>query len=233
MVFPVARSSDIFIVDDDASVRDSLALVVNSAGYNATTFADGEEFLGAARATAPACIILDLHMPGRSGVALLKELNAQNYPAPIFIVSGDDNIGCVVEAIKNGAFDYIVKPFDGRSIVARLSTAMATFGKHNGNGARNGELRDCPACNSLTARESEVLVQIASGASNKETGRRLGVSHRTIEVHRAHIMQKLGARNATDLMRIVLGGFAKRGDRVLTSSTKLVPGMSEFNQSRR
>jgi len=212
---------DIFIVDDDVSVREALSITLNSAGYRATAFADGDAFLAATSMNTPACIILDLHLPGRSGVALLKELDARLYPAPIFIISGDDNIGFVVDAIKQGAFDYIAKPFAGSSIVGRVSTAIATFAKRNTNRARNGELDGFLSRHPLTARESEVLVQIASGAPNKEAGRRLGISPRTIEVHRAHIMQKFGARNATDLMRIVFGGSNRLVDLSSTPSSNL------------
>jgi FixJ family two-component response regulator len=192
---------EVLIVDDDAAARDALSLVVNSAGYRVSTFVDAEEFLGVARTKTPSCVIVDLHMPGRSGVALLKELNARAYPAPIFIISGDGNIDLVVEAIKCGAFDYIMKPFDGGSIVSRIEAAIITFAKRTANGKRH----DFAAGRLLTARESEVLAQIASGASNKEAGRRLRISPRTIEAHRARIMEKSGARNTADLMRIVFG----------------------------
>jgi FixJ family two-component response regulator len=197
----VRPGGEILIVDDDAAARNALSLVVNSAGYSASTFVDAEEFLVVARAKAPSCVIIDLHMPGRSGVALLRELNARHYPAPIFIVSGDDNIDFVVEAIKSGAFDYIVKPFDGGSIVSRIGAAISVFAKR----APNGKCHNFPSDHLLTTRENEVLSQIASGASNKEAGRRLRISPRTIEAHRAHIMEKLGARNIADLMRIVYG----------------------------
>jgi FixJ family two-component response regulator len=197
----VRPGGEILIVDDDAAARNALSLVVNSAGYSASTFVDAEEFLVVARTKTPSCVIIDLHMPGCSGVALLKELNARHYPAPIFIVSGDDNTDFVVEAIKSGAFDYIVKPFDGGSVVSRIDAAISTFAKRTSNGKCHNFSSD----HLLTARENEVLSQIASGASNKEAGRRLRISPRTIEAHRAHIMEKLGARNIADLMRIVYG----------------------------
>jgi FixJ family two-component response regulator len=197
--------NELFIVDDDAMMRDALSIVFTLAGYRVTGFADTESFLAAARNHTPACILLDLHLPDKSGVAALKELDAQNYPAPIFIVTGDGDVGCAVEAVKSGAFDYVVKPFDARSIVIRVAGAISTFRKRSAHANGDNSWRaEFPGHALLTPREREVLAQIAAGASNKEAGRKLGISPRTIEVHRARVMEKIGARNAADLVRIVL-----------------------------
>ncbi len=196
---------ELFVVDDDRMIRDALSIVFTLAGYRVTGFADTETFLAAARNHTPACILLDLHLPDKSGVAALKELNAQNYPAPIFIVTGDGDVGCAVEAVKSGAYDYLVKPFDARSIVIRVAGAISAFRKRSATSDGGNAWRvEFPGHALLTPREREVLAQIAAGASNKEAGRRLGISPRTIEVHRARVMEKTGARNAADLVRIVL-----------------------------
>jgi two-component system response regulator FixJ len=201
----MTSSGEIFIVDDDAAVRDALSVVFSLQGFHVIGFGEGNAFLAAARARQPACIILDVHMPGRSGLDILRELNAQNYPAPIFIISGQGDIPMAVEAIKHGALDFIEKPFDADTVVARVREAIAAWSRRSVAGETNGTLSTTfPGYDLLTPREREVLAQIASGASNKEAGRLLGISPRTIEVHRARIMEKLGAKNAADLVRIVL-----------------------------
>src|SRR5215831_1602944 len=120
-------SDEIIIVDDDPAVRDALSVVFSLEGFHVTSFGDGQSLLAAARARTPSCIILDVHMPGRSGLDILRELNAQDYAAPIFIISGQGDIPMAVDAIKNGALDFIEKPFRGSEIVTRLSEAIAAF----------------------------------------------------------------------------------------------------------
>lgn len=199
------ESGEVFIVDDDQSVREALSMVLSLEGYHVSGFSEGSSFLAAARARTPACIVLDVHMPGRSGLDILKELNAQNYGAPIFIISGQGDIPMAVEAIKNGALDFIEKPFDADTVVTRVREAIAAFKRRGENGEGADLLaQSFPGRDLLTPRERDVLAQIARGASNKEAGRQLGISPRTIEVHRARIMEKLGARNAADLVRIVM-----------------------------
>jgi len=211
MASEILRPSDLFIVDDDAMMREALSVVFTLAGYRVSVFADAETFLTTARTRTPARVLLDLHLPDKSGIAVLKELNAHCFPAPIFIVTGDGDVSSAVEAVKNGAFDYLVKPLDARVIVARVGDAVATSAGRNGiANERSNPAIDFPGRTLLTPREREVLAQIAGGASNKEVGRRLGISPRTVEVHRARIMEKIGARNAADLVRIVLSGSRGR-----------------------
>jgi two-component system response regulator FixJ len=196
---------EIFVVDDEPAVLETLGLVLGVEGYQVRTFADGASFLAAAMAHTPACVLLDVRMPGRSGLDILKELNAQHYPAPIFIVSGAGDIPMAVDAIRNGAFDFIEKPFNGKDVAARVREAIAAWERRGNGGAVPTEF---PGSEQLTAREREVVAQIAGGASNKEAGRQLGISPRTIEVHRARIMEKLGAKNAADLVRLVMSRSA-------------------------
>jgi two-component system, LuxR family, response regulator FixJ len=195
---------EIFIVDDDPLVRDALSVVFTLAGYKVRAFADGASFVAAARAEAPACIILDVHMPGRSGLDILRALNAEHYPTPIFIISGQGDIPMAVEAIRHGALDFIEKPFNGETVVTRVREAIEARTRRSEAGGLEALAAQFPGRDLLTPREREVLGKIAEGASNKEAGRLLGISPRTIEVHRARIMEKLGAKNAADLVRIVL-----------------------------
>ena len=194
--------SEIFVVDDDASVCAALAAVLGSAGFAVTGFPDGESFLTAARSRTPGCVLIDVHLPRNSGLDLLKTLDAQHYPAPIFVISGRGDIPMAVDAIRNGAFDFIEKPFDLAVIAARVRAAIDAW--QNGGHELGILASDFPGCERLTARERQVLERIAYGASSKEAGRALGISPRTVEVHRARIMEKLRAKNAADLMRVVL-----------------------------
>jgi len=199
-----ASRGEIFVVDDDPAVRDTLSLVLSAAGYQVICFADGAALLAVARSRTPAAILLDVHIPGKSGLDILRELHGEDYPAPIFMISGQGDIAMAVSAIKNGALDFIEKPFRGSEIVARLDEAIGAYARRQGHGASNIATLHFPGREPLTRREREVLEQFTAGASNKEAGRTLGISPRTIEDHRANIMKKLGARNAADLVRIVM-----------------------------
>jgi FixJ family two-component response regulator len=196
---------EIFVVDDDPAVRDTLSMVLSAGGYQVICFADGAALLAVARTRTPSCILLDVHIPGKSGLDILKELHGEDYPAPIFMISGQGDITMAVSAIKNGALDFIEKPFRGSEIVARLDEAIGAYARRQAESSpSNVASLHFPGREPLTRREREVLEQFASGASNKEAGRHLGISPRTIEDHRANIMKKLGARNAADLIRIVM-----------------------------
>src|SRR5580704_3170247 len=209
---------EVFVVDDDPTARESLAALLGDAGFRVTLFADGTSVVGEARARPPACIILDLHMPGGSGLDILAKLDARHYAAPILVVSGRSDIPCVVEAIKRGAFDFIEKHRVNEDLVPRVREAVdAVAHRPPDYGAWDPARPAFAGAATLTPREHEVLAQIVGCASNKEAATKLGISRRTVEIHRAHIMQKLGAKNSVDLMRIVLGRAQDASPRQLSA----------------
>jgi two-component system response regulator FixJ len=192
----------IHIVDDDPAIRDALSLVFDMEGYAVDTFDNGDAFLDAVGSTTPNCVILDVHMPGQSGIEILRRLHGTGFAVPVFVISGQGDIPMAVEAIKQGAHDFIEKPFDADTVVTRVRDAIAAV--ETAAAPPEHPAGAFPGAETLTPREREVLKEITAGASNKEAGRTLGISPRTIEVHRARIMEKIGARNAADLVRIVL-----------------------------
>jgi two-component system response regulator FixJ len=193
----------ITIVDDDPAVRDSLQTIFEVEGFEVRAFADGDRFLAEAQRIRTDCLILDVHMPRRSGIEILEALGGFSYPAPIFIISGQGDIPMAVSAIKAGAHDFFEKPFDGDAVIERVREAVAARRKRSEDRGSSRLSYRFPGADLLTPRERDVLEQIAHGASNKQAGRSLGISPRTIEVHRARIMEKLEARNTADLARIV------------------------------
>jgi two-component system response regulator FixJ len=198
-------NNEVFIVDDDPIVRDVLSEVFARAGYRPISFVDGASFVAAALERIPACVILDIYMPGRSGLEILKDIDASNYPSPIFVVSGRGDIPSAVEAIKSGAFDFIEKRLDAASLVARVAEAIEARShlRRDSNGGDSPKAA-FPGSELLTRREHEVLALIADSSTNKEAAQKLGISQRTVEIHRAHIMHKLGAKNSVDLARKVM-----------------------------
>jgi len=197
-------SEIVYVVDDDASVRDALSVMLTLEGFQVFGFADGDSLLAAVRQHQPDCVILDVHMPGRSGLDILKELHQRQNAVPLFIISGQGDIPMAVDAIKNGALDFIEKPFHAETLVTRIREAIAAARQKAQVNTGSRLAPHFPGRDLLTPREFQVLELIANGASSKEAGRQLGISPRTIEVHRARVMEKLGAKNTIDLVHIVL-----------------------------
>lgn len=195
-------SAEIFIVDDDPDACAAFFSVFGQAGYHTTVFTDGKLFVPAARIRIPACVLLDISMPGRSGLDILADLDARSYPAPVLMLSGRSDIPSAVEAIRSGAFDFIEKRLSADAIVARVRDSIESWALSR----QISEIASSsfPGYELLTPREREVLFQITAAASNRETAKTLGISRRTVEVHRGHIMRKLGAKNTVQLLRIAL-----------------------------
>jgi FixJ family two-component response regulator len=192
------------IVDDDPAVLDALQTVFELEGFVVLTYRSGDAFLASETQSPPDCILLDVHLPVGSvgsGLEVLAALAKRDCQAPILMISGRSNIPMAVAAIKAGAQDFLLKPFAAEVIVDRVRETVRTFR------ARKSPVSDrFPGSETLSVREGEVLRELAVGLSNKETARNLGISPRTVEVHRARIMEKVGARNTADLMRIAMGG---------------------------
>ncbi|MBL0935431.1 MAG: response regulator transcription factor [Rhizobiaceae bacterium] len=189
----------IHIVDDDAAVLDALGVILRMEGYEVEGFASGDAFVRGVALRAPDCVILDVHMPGRSGLDILRVLDKSRFPAPVIVITGQGDIPMAVQAVRSGAVDFLQKPFDVDRLLERVRQAIAASGTDKPNAGFAGQDR-------LTDRESEVLAQVVAGARDKEAALQLGISPRTVEAHRKAIMAKLGARTLADLLRIVYSG---------------------------
>lgn len=193
----------IFVVDDEPAVRDAISIVLTQAGFQVSSFPDGASFLEALNNQHVDCLVLDVHMPQRSGLDIMRELRQRQFQAPILVMSGQGNIPMAVEAIKGGAIDFLEKPISAKALLDRLAQLIASCKERNAGSSRSGAWT-FPGHDLLTQRELEVLSHVVAGASNKEVGTLLGISPRTVEVHRARILDKLNARNTADLVRIVM-----------------------------
>ncbi|HSD44451.1 MAG TPA: response regulator [Burkholderiales bacterium] len=188
----------VYIVDDDASVRDSLALMLGLAGFRTAFFADAEAFLAAWREDWSGCVVADLKLPGASGVELQAEMGRRGSHLPFIIITAHGDVPAARAAFRADAVDFLEKPFDHAQLRAAIQNG---FSKEN---LRLRRSADADRLGRLTAREREVLAAAAQGLHAKEIGRELGISARTVEVHKTRIMAKLGARNVAELVRLAL-----------------------------
>lgn len=198
------RNATVFIVDDDSAVRDSLMLMIEQEGIHVETYCSGEEFLDGFQNPSPGCAIVDIRMPGMDGIQLQQELNHRNIQLPIIFLTGHGDIPMSVKAIKAGAVDFLTKPVKRENLLSSVRTAIMESRRLiremvNGQDAKS-RLAE------LTEREREVMTLAIAGAPNKEIARRLGISHRTVEIHKSKIMHKTGASNLLDLARIANEG---------------------------
>lgn len=187
----------IHVVDDDEGMRESLLALIMESGYEARGYASAEIFL-ASGAPEPGCVISDVRMPGIDGLSLLRRLQADGTPMPMVLITGHGDIPMAVEAIKAGAVDFLEKPFEAAALVGAVAAALRR------PAAQPSSEEAVRSLQTLTAREREVLERLVSGETNKEGALKLGISHRTVEFHRAHIMEKTGAKGLPDLVRLWL-----------------------------
>lgn len=201
----------VFIIDDDASVRDSIALMLGLAGYRTSVFADAEAFLAAWKENWAGCVIADVRLPGQSGVELQMQLRKRGIALPFVIITAHGDVPTARAAFRSQAVDFLEKPFDHKQLCAGVETAFALEERRIQR--QDSRRADAEKLRRLTAREREVLEQAAQGLHAKEIAAALGISSRTVEVHKTRIMEKLDVRNVAELVRFAMAATPPDDDR--------------------
>ena len=190
----------VYVVDDDASVRKSFGRLLRTAGYQVETFASADEFLSHPLSIEPGCLLLDLKMPGRNGLELQETLVAARKAIPIIFVTGHGDVSTSVRAMKGGAVDFLTKPYSAEDLLEAVERAIA---KDKRDRRERAQLTDLETrARALTPREAEVLRLVVRGLLNKQVAAELGISEKTVKVHRARVMQKMRADSMADLVRM-------------------------------
>jgi FixJ family two-component response regulator len=188
------------IVDDDPSVRRGLQRLIRSAGWKTETFASAQEFLARPRAAFPSCLVLDLQLPGLSGLDLQKRMTEVDLGVPIVFLTGHGDIPATVQAMKAGAVEFLTKPVDEQELLHAIQEAVERDRRARLQRAETNELRE--RYKSLTAREQEVMQRVISGMLNKQIAAGLNITEDTVKFHRGHIMRKMRADSLADLVRM-------------------------------
>lgn len=190
----------IYVVDDDASVRKSLERLITSMDFHVEIFTSAQEFLRFDRPDRPCCLVLDIRMPGISGLDLQEELTVANYTIPIIFITGHGDIPMSVRAMKKGAVDFLTKPFDDQDLLDAIHKAIEQDKSTKQEQSEISEIQKC--VDSLTSRERDVFALIVTGMLNKQVAYTLKVSEKTVKVHRARVMQKMHAKSLAHLVRM-------------------------------
>jgi FixJ family two-component response regulator len=193
--------SRVYIVDDDNAVRNALKLLFRTAELDVEAFSSADAFLEDADLTQRCCLLLDIRMPGMTGTALHEELLRRNVRVPVIFITGHGDIPMAVDAMRKGAFDFIEKPFDDEQLLSQVLAALESFGAGEAEKAEPGASLD----ELLSSRQREVLQRVLDGKPSRQIAEELAISVKTVEFHRARIMQKLGVRTAAELFRRCLG----------------------------
>jgi two-component system, LuxR family, response regulator FixJ len=200
------KQPTVFVVDDDSGVRSSIRILLKSVGIHTTVFASAREFLAAFDPGQPGCMVLDIRMPGMSGMELQLELNRLGAVIPVVFITGHGDVPMAVEAMQQGAFDFLQKPFRDQDLIHRIQKALER------DAAQRAVLQQTDAIknrlDSLTPREREVLDLLADGKQNKVMAAALGLSQRTVEIHRSNVMDKMQAKSVAQLVRMLLDARA-------------------------
>jgi FixJ family two-component response regulator len=192
----------VHVVDDDEAVRDSLRWLICSVNLKVETYASAAEFLDNYREGDAGCLVTDVRMPGQSGLDLQKEMKARAIRLPVIIVTGHGDVDMAVRAMKEGAFDFVEKPFNDQDLLDTIQKAVARGVEDEKNSAWRTEVM--ARLDRLTPRERQVLGMIVAGESNKGVAHHLGISDKTVEAHRAKVMEKMEARSLAELMKTVM-----------------------------
>jgi FixJ family two-component response regulator len=198
---PAAMQGTVFAVDDEEPMRNALRRLISSSGLAVELFSNANEFLQRGPLTRPACILLDLNMPGMNGLELQEELHARGVMVPVVFLTGAGNVASAVDAMRAGAVDFVEKPFSNEELLERINKALEADRLAVQRESEGTLVRE--KVDTLTAREKQVLVLLTQGRSNKLIARELDLSPRTVEGYRARITEKLHAKSVADLVRIV------------------------------
>lgn len=196
------RLAQVFIVDDDDAVRNSIRLLMKSLGLATRPLSTAQEFLSTYDPQQPGCLILDVRMPGMSGLELQQQLNMRGAIIPVIFITGHGDVPVAVEAMQQGAFDFLQKPFRDQDLIERVQRALAKDQSNRAELSEQAKVRE--RFESLTPREREVLALVTSGKANKVMAADLNVSQRTIEIHRARVMEKMHASSLAQLVRMMM-----------------------------
>ncbi len=196
-----APFKNVYVVDDDDAVRDALSALLKSVGLNPQTFASPQAFLEVFTADMAGCLVLDIRMPGMSGLELQQRLNEMRSILPIIFITGHGDVPMAVDAMQKGAVDFVQKPFRDQELLDRINNALEKNAEDYEILRAESDIRT--RAGELTNREQEVMKAVCDGQANKVIAMDLGVSQRTVEIHRARVMEKMGARSVAELVRMV------------------------------
>lgn len=196
----------VFVIDDDEAMRDSIACLLESVGIPCRMFSDASTFLEFCDPHKQGCILMDIRMPGMSGMELLENLKANGVRLPVIIITGHGDVPLAVRALKLGAFDFVQKPFNPHDLLDRVHAALQQVQERRQKDRRLDRLRS--NFDALTGREREIMELVVAGDPSKVIGAKLGISSRTVDIHRSNIMRKLNVRTVAELVqsRLALGG---------------------------
>jgi two-component system, LuxR family, response regulator FixJ len=197
-----ASPGSVFIIDDDSAVRGSLRLLLKSVGMPVSTFDSAQAFLDTYSDEWTGCLLLDVRMPGISGPALQQQLNLRGSILPVIFITGHGDVSMAVEAMQQGAFDFVEKPFHDQDLLERVQAALQHNAKSRDELTERHSIRE--RFESLTAREREVLQHVTRGSSNKVMAYDLNISQRTVEIHRSRLMEKMAAPSLAHLVRMTV-----------------------------